>query len=264
MHTQCPKEQVLRLPSSTRSELNAKEVVEDRQLLLNEEWPVYAAKQGAVETASRVKSSTESWAAFENRKKKQQVFFELHERQVEQEVARNETARQSLQKRSDAVIETMMAFDRNCLSKRTAPQHSLFVDFYKYQLQLFSQQKTALGEMETMIRAKLEEDESELMFSIVSMWHADNRLQRIRHHERMREERAMQQQMEQMERQRAKEAEQREIERIAKERQDAEDEKERAEAEKRAERKRREEERRAKARVEREQRMSRDGPTENA
>lgn len=263
MNAQCSKEHVARLPDATRAELQTKEDVENRQLLLNEEWHIYAAKCGLQHSDLRVKNTTESWDAFEDRKKKQQTFFELQERLAEKEKASNEATERARRVRSDAVIEKLMAFDRERQSRQTPAQHTLFVDFWKLQLQVFSQQRQTLEGCESLIRAKLCEGESELLYGIVNMWHAETQLQQTHLLELAREKQAMEHQLELIEQQKIEEEKQREAERIAREKQLAEEEKERIEAEKRLERRRREEERRTKARLEREQRMSRDGPSEN-
>ncbi|KPA79371.1 hypothetical protein ABB37_05811 [Leptomonas pyrrhocoris] len=262
MHAQCPKEQVLRLPCSNREELSVRENVEDRQVQLNEDWSSYATKNSLPQSALRVKNATESWTDFESRKKMQEYFFELHEQKVENEKLRNEKVTQSSQAQSSAVIDKLLAYDRDRLSKQTPQQHALLVDFCKYQQQLFSMQIAVLEEFERVVREKLHEGENELLYSIVTSWHAVSELQQVRLRERIEEEHRKQQLRELMEQQKAEEEMQREVERIAREKQKAEDEKERAETAKRLERKRREDERRAKARLEREQRMNHDSASE--
>lgn len=243
---------------TTREEVRAKEELEARQSMLNESWSKYATRIGVTGSVLRVKNVTESWATFEARKKKQKVFFDLQVRVVAGEAARDTAAKQSLRAQSNAVIEKLMAYDRLRLDKQTPQQHHLFVDFCDYQRQVFSQQRALLGEQECMLRAKISEAESELLYSIVYMWHADSHLQYVGRRERIREEHAKERQRDLTEQHNAEAKRQLEAERLARELQIAEDEKERVEQEKRLERKRREEERRVKARMEREQRVSRD------
>jgi hypothetical protein len=263
MHTQCSREHVLRLPSATREELLTKEGIEDQQLLLHEKWSNNCSKADLPSNPPHVKNCTESWTAFESRKREQQVFFELHERLIEKENSRLEAAKKAQLARSKTVIDKMMAYERDRLKKQAPPQHTLFIDFRKLQHQVFTHQRDALEKAEGMLREKLCEVETELLFSIVMMWHAESEIQDVRLRESTIAEQALQQQRKMEEQQRAEEEKRREAERIENERRNAEEEKERAEAEKRLERKRREEERRAKAKLAREQRMSRDNLSES-
>lgn len=245
------------LPHTTKEELRYKEAVQDHQSRLTEEWAHYARGSGrreAAEEEHHTKWFTETWTDFEERKRSQAQILDLHKKVADKANTQAIEKRSANQKKSQAVVDKLMALETILKSKKMQSRHYLFTNFEELQQFNFLHERMTVEGEETLLREKLLALELESTFIIalfsqlsyeIYYKHEEERL-KLEEEERRGEEMRKQQQVE--EEARLKREHEREMLEIEKQR------REQAELEKRLERKRRDDERRAKARAEREQR----------
>lgn len=252
-----PFEYVFQLPRRNRPEIDTRDVVEDKQSLLNETWYSYALRQGYPSDRvheEHVKWATETWAEFEARvivraQNLDDYFAAAHAQELARQREVDERAAQS-----SKLVESLMRRENAIRDAKIASIHTLFVDFEARQLEKMRAERAAIEDEETAVREDTHREEQEqrrameIAFAeqfqaVVDLLEA-RRLQREEDERRaLEEQRRKAEELRQLEEQRKRDAEA-----ADKARRDAEEEA------KRQERKRREEERKNKAKAEREAR----------
>lgn len=258
---------VRQLPRRTVPEVDYRDTVFDRQVLLNESWGSYCVRSAKAPSAlseEHTKWVTETWEDYEHRVQRRSAFLAKFAEEQE-DIARD--AAQAAEQRNEASIRLINQLQQRnhdrILTSATPQCHTLLLDFADLRLKREALERASLETAESEDRMmwigneENERRELRLLFQ-QELQRIAEELDRLTRAKLAEEERRREEQ-----RRRAEEARMEE-ERRRKEQEDADRRrKEQEEEARRAERRRKDEEKRSKARAEREAKRQ-GGSTEKA
>lgn len=248
---------VAQFPRRTVEEVELRDAVYDKQVLLNESWQTYCIRVGYSadrQPEEHVKWVTETWAEYEQRVIVRGQMLDAYfskQQDLQNSIDKKTQERQQVSKNC---VAHLVGLSNAAAAKRHQPIHTLYVDFEERQEKKMQQERFNVEETELAERKQILDSEAGDRKNLDLLFAADFEavlaaLERRRHEKEEEERRIAEEQRRKAEElRRQEEQKKKDAEAAEKARREAEEEA------KRAERKRREEERKNKAKAEREAR----------